>query len=170
VPKPSPSQSQLLGVPDRVPRPKAIDTAFQLTIAGLLLGLIGMVVNTLADHEQLVLLVRDALTRSGQPFTENDVVGLIGPFRVALGFLLAVGAALVVLVALKMRAGRNWARLLLTLFAVLSMVNFLSAVSSSGAALDFIWELGGVAFWAAAVIYLFRPESMSFFSESKKRR
>jgi len=173
VSKPSPAQ-QLpqtpLGEPTRVTRPKAIDTAFQLTLAGLVFGVIGTVVTTLADHEQVVLLVRSALTRTGQPFTEDDVVSLIGVFRVVGGLALAIGAGLIVLVAFKMRAGRNWARLLLTLFAVLSMVNFLADVSDTGAAPELIWTLGGVAFWAAAVIYLFRPESMSFFSESKKRR
>jgi hypothetical protein len=50
------------------------------------------------------------------------------------------------------------------------MVNFLGAVTSSGAAPDLIWNLAGVAFAVAAVIYLFRPESMAFFTESKKRR
>jgi predicted membrane channel-forming protein YqfA (hemolysin III family) len=49
------------------------------------------------------------------------------------------------------------------------MVNFLGAVSAEGAAPELIWTLGGVAFWVAAVIYLFRPESMTFFTESKKR-
>lgn len=135
-----------------------------------MLGAIGTVVTTLADHEEVVRIARSALTRTGEPFTENDVVELIGPVRIAGGFMIAVVAGLILLVALKMRAGRNWARLLLTLFALLSMVNFLGAVSASGAALDFIWDLGGVACWVAAVIYLFRPESIAFFAESKKRR
>jgi hypothetical protein len=169
VSKPSPSQTSL-GLPTRVSRPKAIDTAFQLTIAGLVLGVIGTVVTTLADHEQVVRVVRSMLTRTGQPFTEDDVVSLIGPTRIAGGILVALAAGVVVLVAFKMRAGRNWARLLLTLFALLGMVNFLGAVTASGVALVLIWNLAGVAFWAAAVVYLFRPESMTFFTESKKRR
>lgn len=166
--KPSPAQTPL-GLPTRVTRPKAIDTAFQLTIAGIVLGAIGAVLNTLVDHEEVVRLARSTLTRTGEPFTENDVVALIAPVRIAGGFTVAVIAGLILLVAFKMRAGRNWARLLLILFALLSMVNFLGAVSASGAALDFIWDLGGAACWVAAVIYLFRPESMTFFTETKKR-
>jgi len=151
-------------------RPKAIDTAFQFAIAGIVFGAIGTVVTTLADHEQIVRLIRSTLTRSGEPFTETDVVNLIGPFRIGGGLAVAMVAGLVLLVAFKMRAGRNWARLLLTLFTLLDMVSFLGAVTASGAALSFIWSLAGVAFAVAAVIYLFRPESMTFFAETKKRR
>lgn len=135
-----------------------------------MLGAIGAVVTMLVEHEQLAQLIRGALTRSGEPFTENDVVNLIGPFRIGGGLVVAVVSGLILLVAFKMRAGRNWARVLLTLFTLLDMVNFLGAVSESGVALDFIWSLAGVAFAVAAVIYLFRPESMTFFAESKKRR
>jgi hypothetical protein len=151
-------------------RPKAIDTAFQLTIAGIVFGVIGTVVTTLADHEQIVRLVRGTLTRTGQPFTEDDVVSLIGPFRIAGGVAVAVVAGLILLVAFTMRAGRNWARLLITMFTLLDMVNFLGAITASGAAPNLIWHLAGVAFAVAAVIYLFRPDSMTFFTESKKRR
>ena len=170
MPEPSPSQTPSLGHPTGVTRPKSIDTAFQLTVAGTVFGAIGTVMTTLVDHEQVVRLARSALTRSGEPFTEGDVVNLIAPFRIAGGFMVALIAALILLVAFKMRAGRNWARVLLTLFALLSMVNFLGAVSASGAALVLIWTLAGVAFWTAAVIYLFRPESMTFFTEIKKKR
>jgi uncharacterized membrane protein len=151
-------------------RPKAIDTAFQLTIAGIVFGAIGAIVTTLADHEEVVRLVRGTLTRTGQPFTEDDVVSLIGPFRIAGGFALALVVGLVLLVAFKMRAGRNWARLVLTVLTLLEMVNFLGAVTASGTAPNLIWDLAGVAFAVAAVIYLFRQESMTFFTESKKRR
>jgi hypothetical protein len=151
-------------------RPRAIDTAFQLTLAGILLGSVGTVVTTLLDHEEVVRLIRRMLSGAGQPYTEADVLGMIVPFRIAGGVGVAVSALLLGLVALRMRAGRNWARVVLTGFALLSMINFLSAVTSSGAALDLIWSLGGVAFSVAAVIYLFRPESGRFFAEQKRRR
>lgn len=151
-------------------RPKAIDTAFQFTVAGIVFGAIGTVVTTIADHEQVVRLIRSTLTRSGEPFTETDVVNLIVPFRIGGGLAVALLAGLILLVAFKMRAGHNWARLLLVVITLLDMVNFLGGVSASGAALDFIWSLAGVAFAVAAVIYLFRPESMTFFAETKKRR
>jgi hypothetical protein len=151
-------------------RPKAVDTAFRLALAGIVFGAIGMVVTTLFDRERIVSLVRETLDRAGDPFTEADVVRLIGTFRVAGGVGIAIFAGLLLLVAFKMRAGRNWARLLLTVFAMLELVNFLSEVVADGAQRDLIWSLAGVAFTVTAVIYLFRPDSVKYFTEAKKRR
>ena len=154
----------------QVVRPKAIDTAFLLAVVGIVLYATGMVLNTLVDREHLVRFIRETLSGAGQPFTEDDVLRLVAPFRLVGGIGMALLAGLLILVAVLMRAGRNWARVLLTGFALLSMINFLGAVSSTGAAPNLIWNLGGVAFWVAAVIYLFRPESITFFTESRKRR
>lgn len=159
-----------LGEPDPLVRPKAVDTAFLLVLAGIVFGSVGAVVTTLLDHERIVGLVRDTLARTGEAFTEADVVRLIGPMRIACGIVIALFAALLVLVAVKVRLGRNWARLVLTGYALVAMAFFLSAVSDTGAALDLIWTLAGVAFTVAAVIYLFRPDSVKYFTEAKKRR
>src|SRR5690348_9270712 len=94
-------------------RPKAIDTAFRLDLAGIVLYALGFVVNTLMDREHLIRLIRDALTGTGQPFTEDDVLRLLAPFRVAGGITIAVLTGLLILAAVAMRRGRNWARLLL---------------------------------------------------------
>lgn len=129
-----------------------------------MLGAIGTVITTLLDHERLVGLVRELLSRTGEPYSEADVVGLIGAFRLVGGLAIVVFAAVLLVVALKMRAGRNWARLALTGFALLEVVNFLSAVAASGAALDLIWSLAGAAFAVAAVVHLFLPDSATFFA------
>jgi hypothetical protein len=159
-----------VGRPGPVTRPKAIDTAFQLAVAGVVVGLIAEALVMLLDRDQLVQFIRTMLTEAGQPFTEDDVVGWITTFRVA-GFVgTALGIGLLVLFAFKMRAGRNWARVLLTAFTMLRMITFLAAVMANGAELKLIWSLAGVAFLVAAVIYMFRPESSKFFVESKPRR
>jgi hypothetical protein len=166
----SPHQQPPLHDADPLDRPKAVDTAFLLTLAGIVFGAIGTAVTTLFDRERMVGLVRDALDRTGDPFTDADVVRLIDPFRVAGAVGILILAGLLLLVAFKMRAGRNWARLLLTLFALLEMISFLSAVASDGAARNLIWSLAGVAFAVTAVIYLFRPDSVKYYTEAKKRR
>jgi hypothetical protein len=170
VSTPSPHQPAPLATPEKVTRPKAIDTAFLLVLAGIVFGAIGAVVTTLLDHERIAELVRDALNRVGDPYNEGDVVRLIGTFRVGGAVVIMLIAGLLLLVALKMRAGKNWARITLTGFAVLEMINFLSAVSDSGAALDLFWSLAGLAFTVAAVIHLFQADSVKFFAEIKKRR
>jgi divalent metal cation (Fe/Co/Zn/Cd) transporter len=147
-----------------------IDTAFLLPLAGIAFGAVGVVLNTLADREHLTRLIGSTLSGTGRAFTEDDVLRLVGPFRAAGGVLVAVLVAVLLLTAVRMRAGRNWARLLLTAAALLGMVNFLSSVLVSGAALALTWNLAGVAFTVAAVIYLFRPEAAEFFADRTKRR
>jgi hypothetical protein len=75
-----------------------------------------------------------------------------------------------VLFAVKMRAGRNWARILLTIYAALGVMSFLSGVASSGPELGLMWSLADVAFAVTAVVYMFRPESTKYFLETKERR
>jgi hypothetical protein len=151
-------------------RPKAIDTAFLFTVTGIVLGSIGTVLSTLVDRARIARMVRDALSRSGEPYTEADVLAMIGPFRIAGAITIAAVAGLLVLVAVKVRAGRNWARLLLTMFALVGVFDFVSAVSAEGAALVLIWNLAAVAFGVAAVIYLFRPESSTYFAQRRESR
>src|SRR2546430_2160921 len=129
-----------------VHRPRAIDTAFQLIIAGVVVGSVGKALAMMLDRDQLVALIRQALTGSGQPFTEDDVVGLIGPFRVIVALGVAILIGVLVLFAFRMRAGRNWARVLLTAYTMLSMVGFLNEVIATGAPLRLIWNLAGLAF------------------------
>lgn len=154
----------------RPDRPKAVDTAFLFVIAGIALGSVGAVFTTLLDRAQVVRMVRDALSRSGQPFTEADVVGMVGTFRLAGVIAIAVVAGLLVLVAIKLRAGRNWARILLTVFTLFGVFDFAGSVAADGAALVLIWNLAGVAFLAAAVVYVFRPESAKYFAARRERR
>ena len=153
-----------------IARPKAVDSAFQASLAGTAIAAVATVVTVLLDREWLNRLVRQVLRDTGQPTTDENVSSATGTIQVSLvlGILLFVG--LFVLFALKMRAGRNWARVVLTVFAAIGAVNFLSAVASTGAALDLMWSLAEVAFAITAVVYMFRPESSKFFAEHRKRR
>lgn len=154
----------------RPARPKAVDTAFLFVIVGIALGVVGAMFTTLFDRAQVVRMVRDALSRSGEPFTDADVVGMVGTFRVAGAIAIAVVAGLLVLVAIKLRDGRNWARILLTVFTLFGLFDFASSVAAEGAALVLIWNLAGVAFLAAAVVYVFQPESGKYFAARRESR
>jgi hypothetical protein len=98
------------------------------------------------------------------------VSGTVGAFQVILGFSIAIFAGLMLLFAFKMRAGRNWARILLTAYTAVGAWSFLSAMASSGPALELMWSLAEVAFGVTAVVYMFRPESTKYFAEHKQRR
>jgi hypothetical protein len=71
-----------------------------------------------------------------------------------------IASALYLLVAFGVKAGRNWARILGTIFAVLSL-----AMLAEGVLGILTFLLG-----AAAIVLLFLPVSSAFFKEAAARR
>jgi hypothetical protein len=152
-----------------ITRPKAVDSAFQATLASIAVSALGTVFTLLFDKVTLTRMVEDML--SGLPADQrSDLSATVGAFQVILAFSIAVFAGLFVLFAVKMRAGRNWARILLTAYTAVGVWSFLAAVGSSGAELELMWSLAEVAFGVTAVVYMFRRESTAYFAEHKQRR
>ncbi|MGH3760989.1 hypothetical protein [Actinophytocola sp.] len=151
-----------------IPRPRAVDVAFRASLASTAIASVATVVTVLLDRAWLERFARQMLAESGRP--EADLSTGIAIAQVSLGIGILLFAGVFVLFALKMRAGRGWARVVLTLFAVLGAVNFLTAVANTGAELGLMWSLAEVAFSVTAVIYMFRPESTTYFAEHRKRR
>lgn len=162
MPPPPPSD-------EPVTRPKAVDSAFQAVLASVAISAVGTVVTVLLDKAQLTRYVTEML--ADLPREQRvDANAMVGAFQVILGFSIAIFAGLFALFAAKMRAGRNWARVLLTVYTVYGVMTFLTAVASSGAELALMWSLAEVAFGVTAVVYMFRPESTKYFAETKQRR
>ncbi len=153
-----------------IERPKAVDNAFWASIASTAIASVATIVTVLLDSVWLERFARAMLADSGRRATAADLATTISVARVSLGFGVALFAAIFVLFAVKMRAGRGWARILLTVFAALGVLNFLSAVASTGAALSLMWSLAEIAFSVTSVLYMFRPESSKYFLEHRKRR
>lgn len=156
-------------VDEPITRPKAIDSAFQAVLASIAISAVGTVVTVMFDRVLLTQIVDQTL--EGVPADQRlSTAAMVGVMQVVLGFSIAVFAGLFLLFAFKMRAGRNWARLLLTVYTGFGVVSFLSAMASEGAALELMWSLAEVAFGVTAVVYMFRPESTKYFAEHKERR
>jgi hypothetical protein len=153
-----------------IPRPKAIDHAFHATLVSTAIASVATVVTVLFDQAWLNRFARQMLIDTGQRVTDEQIATGVTVAKVSLGFGVLLFAALFVLFALKMRAGRGWARVVLTVFAALGVWNFLTAVADTGAALSLMWSLAEVAFSVTAVVYMFRPESVAYFQEHRKRR
>jgi hypothetical protein len=150
-------------------RPKAVDSAFQASLASVAVSALGTVFTLLLDKVTLTRMINDML--SGLPADQRgNLTATVGAFQVILGISIAVFAGLFVLFATKMRAGRNWARILLTIYTAVGVWSFLLAVGSSGAELELMWSLAEVAFGVTAVVYMFRRESTAYFAEHKRRR
>lgn len=164
-----------------ITRPKAVDSAFQAVLASIAISALGTVFTVLLDTALLTSMVNDMMAglpepdRVGSPdepgsVNQLPVSSVVGAFRVILGVSIVIFAGLMLLFAFKMRAGRNWARILLTAYTAVGVWSFLSAMASSGPALELMWSLAEVAFGVTAVVYMFRPESTKYFAEHKQRR
>jgi hypothetical protein len=160
-----------------ITRPKAVDSAFQAVLASVAISSLGTVFTVLLDKALLTSMVNDMMADlpEGQVGPSDapgavSVSGTVGAFQVILAFSIAIFAGLMLLFAFKMRAGRNWARILLAAYTGVGVWSFLSAMASSGAELELMWSLAEVAFGVTAVVYMFRPESTKYFAEHKQRR
>lgn len=151
-----------IDVPPTPPRPKAVDAAVKLTIAGTVVGAVGTLF-TVLDEEFTASVIRQADVPPEQAEMMADVIPVAG----VLGVLLTLGVF--ALLAVKIRAGRNWARALLTAFTAFSLLNFLSAAFQTYAELSLMWSLVDVACCTAAVVYLFQRESAEFFRARMRR-
>lgn len=156
-------------VDEHITRPKAVDSAFQAVLASVGISAVGTVVTVLLDRATLTSWVTETVN-SLPPEQRVSAASLVGRTQVILGFSVVVFIGLFVFFAVKMRAGRNWARVLLTIYTALGVWSFLTAIASSGAELKLIWSLAEVAFGVTAVIYMFRPESTKYFAAVKERR
>lgn len=163
-----------------IARPKAVESAFHAVLASIVISSLGTVFTVLLDKAQLTAMVNDMMAdlpqgQVGPPDEPGSVNRLsvestVGAFQVILGFSIAIFAGLMLLFAIKMRTGRNWARIVLTVYTGVGVWSFLTAMASVGAELGLMWSLAEVAFGVTAVVYMFRPESTRYFAEHKQRR
>lgn len=158
------------GESGEIPRPKAVDTAYQAVLASAVIGALGTVVTYLLDRDELLGLLRSLSEQAEMPLTDSELTGMVGMMQAATGFGIAIFLGLWLLFATKMRAGRYWARTLITILTVFRAMAFLSAMATSGAELDLMWALAEVAFLVTAVVYMFRKESTAYFVEHRRRR
>jgi hypothetical protein len=150
-------------------RPKAIDSAFQAIIVGLVISTVASVFLILLDKPMLTSMVTEIMADVPQD-QRASVPSMVRAFQALVGISIAIFAGLFLLFAMKMRAGRNWARLVLTIYVATNAISFLTSMASTGADLVLMWSLAEVAFGVTAVVYMFRQESTKYFADYKERR
>ncbi|GGP57110.1 hypothetical protein [Saccharothrix coeruleofusca] len=158
VPAPPPlSESEVRGL-DRPPAPKEVQISFWIWITGAVLSALGSLL-ALTERDALV----DQLRRTGQGngLSEEELQSVATAslmFAVVLGLLFA---GLYVLFAFKARAGRNWARLVLTVLTGLNLLVLLLGASWLGLLTALISVV--------AVVLLYTPNAKSYFDAVKRQ-
>jgi hypothetical protein len=151
----SPYANYPSGQPQAAGMPKSVNTAFWLIVASGVVWIISllMALGTL-DSPQMRSMFEQQMAASGADIPYEDIRGvLVGSILV---FAL-ISAGLYALVALNVRKGKNWARILGTVFAALSIFSI------------FPLSLGTLAvlLGIAGIVMLYLPASSPYFSKQQ---
>lgn len=164
---------------DRPERPQDIRTAYELWCAVAVLGVlaaIALALTTLGMREQFDEEIARRMAETGQDGTLTDSQIQLA-FTIGIVFVGVLGlaaAGLVFLLARKLRAGRGWARLVLTgatAFVVVSVLSSFAGGGPSGAApmaLEIIMILQAVLAVGATVL-AHRREAGAYLAKRPRR-
>lgn len=149
------NESELRGA-QNLPAPTPVQVSFWLWVATAVVGVIGAVV---------VFTRRDAAVDAAraanvQHLTDAQLQAAVTVGLVVAALFAVVFAGLYLLFAFKARAGRNWARITLTVLTVLDVL----LLATSFTVLSALSTLVAVV----AAVLLFLPASNQFFTASKR--
>jgi ABC-type Fe3+ transport system permease subunit len=145
-----------------LPPPTEITLAFWGWLVAAVIVLVGGLV-VLGQKQQII----DALNKVD---TTSQLRSVNVESQAQTAMIAAIAAAVIICVlyvffAFKLRAGRNWARIVLTVVAALNLIDLLTN-SDTASALSYVGGLIAVA--AAVLSYL--PKSNGYIRESKRAR
>ncbi|WP_409181608.1 hypothetical protein F9C11_34815 [Amycolatopsis sp. VS8301801F10] len=143
-------------------RPGTITGAFWAFVAATAVGVVAAVL-LLFSKDALVDAARRANGQNAQQLTDAQI-DQAATIAITMGVAIALVVALLhLLFAFKLRAGRNWARIVLT---VLTALQVLSLLFGQGTVIGYASAVCGVV----GVVLSFLPESSRYIAESKTVR
>jgi hypothetical protein len=136
--------------------PQLVNISFWLLIASAVIFVIGMLTGlTQLDDPALRQSFEQQMRATGTSVSYDDIKGVIAGTLVVFAI---IGAALYLLVAFFIRKGKNWARILGTVFAALSVLG-LFGVPSFGTI--------GTVLGIAAIVLLYLPAAAPYFRKQQ---
>jgi len=154
------------------PAPREVQTAFRLGIASVVVGLVELLLrNTIADPYAMMerMMRRSSRGGSAAHLSHSYLTALL-----VVGAVFAVlGFALRVFLLFKMRAGRNWARIVLTVLIGMGLLGTLFSL----AFVRFVFDSPGwllvlsalvVVFETVAVVFMYRPAANRYLSPPRQ--
>lgn len=142
-------------------RPKEIDSAVQFWYGALALSVIGMVIRTFTIPEPVLAQFRMQAERDG--FRDQQLIDsavLIGQVVWLVVYLALCG--LWVLFIVKMRAGQNWARVVLATLGWIAVVLTVPMMAADQFATT-VFYLATVVIEVVAIVQMFRGPANEYF-------
>jgi hypothetical protein len=144
----------------RGPRPASVDMAIKMIWANVALSLVSTVITFI----MLDSIVDAALEDAGINTTvDTDAVRTGAVVGAVIGIIISVGIAALLIHFIG--KGANWARIVYTVLGVLGILASLFGLGSQPAVLMLLSVIS-LAITAAAVFFLWKPESSAYFSAS----
>lgn len=140
------------------PAPREVEWGFRLILASGVLFLIANVASSFGLSSALTAQDRQMLQDSGVDLSTLD--SLLTTFSIVVSVLVF---GLYLLVALFVRRGRNWARILGTVFAAFSFVNLLVSFAGYFGSLLGIVSLLSILLGIAGIVMLYLKPSSPYF-------
>jgi hypothetical protein len=149
------NESELRGA-QNLPAPTTVQASFWLWVVTVVISLVGAVVG-FTQRDAALAALRSA---NVQNLTDAQIQAAVTLGLAVAAVFAIVFAGLYLLFAFKARAGRNWARITLT---VLTVLRLLSLIAGSN-----LLAVISVVVAVVAVVLLFLPASNQFFAASKR--
>lgn len=127
--------------------PGTVTAAFWILLLGLILDAIGAI---------LLLVAGIAFAGSGD--AGGMAAGLSGPVLIGAAVVALLFVVIELIIVFKMRAGRNWARIVITILEVLGLASLFTNPT--------FWSWGAVVLSLIAVVLMWLPASNAYFRRS----
>ena len=151
--------------PERPPAPPSVQKAVKLMYAGAAVSAVSLIVSLIIPLANVAST--KASIKKAHPTYTGSQVNQVFNLGIGLAIIFGVlGAGLWLWMARANNDGRNWARILSTVFFTIATVELLPALSSAGP-LSLLFTLVLWVIGAAAVFFLWRAKSSEFI---KSRR
>lgn len=164
---------QVRGPAAPVEKPKEVETAFRLGILSVVISIVGIALSFAVSGPAIDAAIAANPLPPG--FTEQQFrqVALIGSIVFAVVLLILIGLYLLFL--FKMRAGRNWARILITILGLLWIAFGLYGLAGIGQVLaagplgviSAVLSVVQLVVIAASIFFMFRPAAGPYFQQDR---
>lgn len=147
-------------------RPPQLDLAFWLIIGAGILSLISSLVVSFTGADYFETAMQQAGAQQGRRLSADELnaVRAIVPISGIIGGLISFG--LYALVAFPVRKGKNWARILGTVFAALSLFGLFGGVFAFGA-LSGVLQIIVILMGVAGIVILYLPTVSPYFQKQQ---
>lgn len=146
-----------------VAAPAEVENAFKLWLVSIALGLVGAIAGiAFADRDAMI----NEAMKNGANLTRDQASSAVTVGLVVGAVIALILIGLELLFAFKMRAGRNWARIVLTVLGVLGVLFGLYGLTN-GLTVGTVLNIISIIVVVAAIVFMFRPAASAYFSRPR---